>query len=66
MPGKRTLSESEKREIGLARRLKEMQEHPGVRFFVYVADETDDYGEPLVSVMQEDDAPKSDESTYWT
>ena len=49
MPGKRSLSESEKREIAQARRRKEMREHPGVRFFVHVADETDDYGEPLVS-----------------
>jgi hypothetical protein len=37
--------------------------HPGVKFFIYVADVTDDDGQPIVSFMQEDeiDDPKGRE-----
>jgi hypothetical protein len=54
MAGRRVLAESEKDAIREQRRAKEMQKHPGARFFIYVADETDDEGEPLVFVMRTD------------
>ncbi|SDR63875.1 hypothetical protein SAMN05519103_09133 [Rhizobiales bacterium GAS113] len=48
------LTASEKEEIREQRRAKEVQTHPGAQFFIHVADETDDNGEPLVSVMRTD------------
>ena len=51
---KRILSEREKELIRIERLAEEMQAHPGARFFIHVADETDDYGEPLVSAIRID------------
>jgi hypothetical protein len=58
MTGKRKLSESEKDVVREQRRAELAKLHPGERFFIHVADETDDYGEPLVSVLPENDHPK--------
>ncbi|SDR59226.1 hypothetical protein SAMN05519103_06361 [Rhizobiales bacterium GAS113] len=54
MAGKRVRTASEKEEIREQRRAKELQSHPGAQFFIHVSDETDDNGEPLVSVMRTD------------
>ena len=54
MNRKRILSEPEKELIRIERLAEEMQAHPGGRFFIHVADETDDYGEPLVSAIRID------------
>jgi len=60
MTGKRKLSESEKAFVREQRRAELAKLHPGQRFFIVVADETDDYGEPLVSVLRDDnDHPQS-------
>jgi hypothetical protein len=53
MSEKRQLSVREKDEIRERRRAELAVAHPGLKFFIHVADETDDYGKPLVSAMQE-------------
>jgi hypothetical protein len=55
MPRQRVLSEEEKYEIRKQRCAELAKSHPGTKFFVYVADTTDEEGEPIVTFMREDD-----------
>ena len=57
MNGKRELSMREKDELRAKRRAELADTHPGVKFHIYIADETDDYGKPLVLSVREDDEP---------
>jgi hypothetical protein len=54
MGNKRTLSEAEKELIRERRRAELALSHPGAKFFIHAADVTDDYGEPLISIMLEE------------
>jgi hypothetical protein len=52
---KRILSDHEKGLIRERQRAQEARADPGAKFFIHVADETDEYGEPLISVLREAD-----------
>jgi hypothetical protein len=54
MSNQRSLSEDEKDLIRKRRRAELAESHPGVKFFIYVADVTDNDGEPIVSFMEEE------------
>jgi hypothetical protein len=55
MSNQRTLSEGERDLIRQRRRAELAQGQPGIKFFIYVADETDENGGPIVSFMREED-----------
>jgi len=57
LTGKRKLSEQEKVVARQQRRAELVKLHPGERFFIYIGDETDENGEPLVWAIREDDDP---------
>jgi hypothetical protein len=48
---KRTLDDDAKQRIAEARRLKEVRAHPDKMISIHVEDETDEDGEPIVTVQ---------------